>query len=186
MKLEKTSIPGCLNIVPDVHQDDRGIFVKTVHKDIFNQRGLENFYVEQYYSVSKKGVLRGMHFQLPPYHHTKLVYCISGEVMDVVIDLRVGSPTYGNHAIFNLNSDLANIIYIPQGLAHGFFTLSNSATLVYNVSTSYDAKYDSGIHWNSAGIAWPNNKPLLSKRDKSFVALENFNSPFLYIKNQDE
>lgn len=178
MQFEESAIKGCFKISPDIRRDDRGFFVKTLHKDLYKEYGLHYDFIEEYYSSSKKGVLRGMHFQLPPHHHAKLVYCISGQVMDVVIDLRKKSPTYGQHAVFDLNSETANIIYMPPGLAHGFYTLSDDAMLIYKVTTVYAPEHDSGIRWDSADIPWPNKKPLLSPRDEGFKTLEEFNSPF--------
>lgn len=179
MHFEETTIPGCFNIFPDVRRDERGSFVKTFHKELFVERELEHAFAEEYYSVSRQGVLRGLHFQLPPHQHAKLVYCIDGQVMDAVVDLRRGSPSYGQHAVFDLNAEAANVLYIPPGLAHGFYTLSEQATLIYKVTTVYAPESDAGILWNSAGIPWPDEKPLLSPRDQSFPWLDRFDSPFL-------
>lgn len=178
MKFEESKISGCFNITPNVLSDDRGSFVKTFHKEIFDEQGLESDFQEEYYSVSNRGVLRGMHFQTPPHEHAKLVYCISGHVMDAVIDLRSGSTTYGQYDVFDLKSDTANILYIPPGLAHGFYTISEQATLVYKVTTVYAPENDTGIRWDSAGIPWPDKNPLLSPRDQSFQKLDDFSSPF--------
>lgn len=184
MRFEKSIIAGCFNIIPDVRRDDRGSFVKTFHKGIFIDQGLEHTFAEEYYSVSRQGVLRGLHFQRPPHHHTKLVYCISGHVMDAVVDLRRDSPTYGQHAVFELSADTANILYIPPGLAHGFYTLSDKATLVYKVTTVYAPEHDTGIRWDSAGVPWPDGKPLLSPRDQTFPILDEFDSPFTLSLNR--
>lgn len=178
--IRDTSIPGCFELIPKVFKDERGCFTKIFHQQIFEQHGLETHYSEEYFSLSKQDVIRGMHFQLPPEECVKMVYCISGEVMDVVLDLRVGSPTYGKHEMFNLNDRLANILYIPIGLAHGFYTKSKTATMIYKVSKSYSPSYDSGIHWNSAKIPWPTKTPIISERDGEFANLDNFQSPFIY------
>lgn len=184
MELTGSKIPGCYEIKPHIHRDQRGSFVKTFHAPTFKQLCLCTDFVEEYYSVSEKGVIRGMHFQLPPDEHVKLVYCTSGIVMDVVVDLRKNSPTYGQHDVFELSADRANMVYIPKGMAHGFCVLSNEATMIYKVSTVYIPASDNGIHWDSAGIAWPKsvNLELLSDRDKSFVSLQEFDSPFKYFK----
>jgi dTDP-4-dehydrorhamnose 3,5-epimerase len=178
--IQNTSIPGCFKLVPKVFEDERGSFTKTFHQQVFEQHCLEIHYAEEYFSLSKQGVIRGMHFQLPPKECVKMVYCISGEVMDVVLDLRIGSPTYGKHEIFNLNDRLANILYIPIGLAHGFYTKSKTATMMYKVSKSYSLACDAGIHWNSAKIPWLTQTPIISKRDSEFISLDNFQSPFIY------
>ena len=181
MHIQPTDIPGCLQISPKVFIDNRGSFVKTFHTDIFEQYGLEADWREEYYSTSYKGVLRGLHFQLTPHDHAKLVYCTSGEVLDVVLDLRIGSPSYGTHAMFQLNATDAHMIYIPKGCAHGFYTVSEQATMMYKVSTVYAPDHDSGLLWNSVGIPWPDDNPIMSDRDKAFPTFANFTSnPFTY------
>ena len=172
-----TAIEGCFELQPIVRSDSRGQFVKTFHADYFRSHNLETDWREQYYSVSRKGVLRGMHFQRPPHAHSKLVYCTSGTVLDVVVDLRVGSPTYGNHVSLEISSSATNVLYVPEGLAHGFYALSD-ATVVYNVSTVYSPDHDDGVLWSSIGMDWPDAAPNLSERDMKFSALADFNSPF--------
>lgn len=137
---------------------------------------------EEYYSVSHKNVLRGMHFQSPPKEHTKLVYCVFGEVIDAVVDLRIGSPAYGKFELFDLSAEKANIIYISPGLAHGFYVVSEKAILLYKVSTMYSPEYDTGIHWNSVSIPWPNKTPIVSQRDDKLSPFLEFRSPFFYAK----
>ena len=174
----KSKIDGCLEILPRVFRDDRGIFVKVFHKNIFADLGLEYNFVEEYYSQSFKNVIRGLHFQVPPEDHVKLVYCIDGAAFDVVLDLRKGSPTYGKYDTFTLDSKHANMVYIPSGMAHGFCSISDSSTLVYKTSTVYDPECDSGILWNSVNITWPTLQPVMSERDKNFDDFLNFKSPF--------
>ena len=165
---------------PDIHRDARGSFVKILHKELYTAAGLNWCFAEEYYSVSAQRVLRGLHFQLPPHDHIKLVYCLEGVVIDAVVDLRKGSPAYGLHAIFELSPKNGAALYIPRGLAHGFYVTSPRATLVYKTETVYAPSHDSGISWNSAGIAWPDPAPLLSDRDKTFPMMKDFNSPFEY------
>lgn len=178
--LRPSQIAGCVELQPRVFEDARGRFVKVHHEQAFSRLGLEKAFAEQYYSISRKNVLRGMHFQLPPMDHAKMVYCVQGEVLDAVIDLRVGSPSYGQHALFELSAEKASSIYIPKGLAHGFLSLTDDAIMVYNVTTTYSAEHDTGILWNSAGIPWPVDAPIMSERDKSFGELGGFASPFCY------
>ncbi len=180
MQIEKTKIPGCFEITPRILEDNRGSFVKTFHHQSFKDNGLETNWVEEYYSLSHHGVLRGLHFQTPPHDHTKLVYCVVGQVLDVVLDLRVGSPTFGESTCFDLSAQKANMIYIPSGLAHGFFTLSETATMIYKVSSMYAADNDAGLLWNSAGIEWPEKNPILSARDEKFPHFDQFDSPFVF------
>lgn len=178
--ITESSIPGCFEIIPNIFKDERGLFVKTFHQDIFEEHGLNTRWAEEYYSVSRQGVLRGLHFQLPPHDHVKLVYCLDGEVFDAVVDLRKGSPIFGRHATFRLSADRANMLYIPSGLAHGFYTLSETATMMYKVSTVYAPEYDAGILWKSANIPWPNMNPIVSARDQGFIPLDSFQSPFVF------
>lgn len=180
MKIRETAIPGCIEIQPTIHRDERGTFVKPFHRPTFEALGLCVEFAEEYYSVSRKHVIRGMHFQLPPHDHVKLVYCTSGKVMDVVIDLRKGSATYGKHTVIELSGDKANAIYIPQGLAHGFCVLSEQATMIYKVSTVHAPASDAGIRWDACGVKWPVANPIVSERDKGFPTLDAFKSPFLY------
>ena len=119
---------------------------------------------------------------MPPYDHAKLVYCIKGEVMDVALDLRVGSPFYKKYISINLDARKGNMIYMPSGIAHGFCTNKSSATLVYNTTTIYNPKKDTGIRWDTAGISWPIKKPRMSIRDLSLIDFKNFNSPFIFKK----
>lgn len=180
MKINEIKIPGCYEIIPNIFEDERGKFIKTFHQGIFEASQLNLNLAEEYYSVSYKGVLRGLHFQLPPKEHTKMAYCIKGEVIDVLLDLRVGSPKYGAFETINLSEKNANILYIPPGIAHGFYVLSDTAVMIYKVSTVYDAGCDSGIHWNSIGLDWHNDSPVISKRDSEFSPLSLFDSPFTY------
>ena len=126
----RTAIPGCFEIQPQVIDDARGRFVKMFHRNAFLELDLEVDFPEEYYSTSRHGVIRGMHFQMPPMEHAKLVYCLQGEVFDVVLDLRLGSPAYGKTEVVKLSAERGNCIYAPKGLAHGFCVVSELATLV--------------------------------------------------------
>lgn len=178
-EIRSTKIPDCFELLPRAHTDLRGKFVKVFHQDFFAQNGFETHFMEEYYSVSRKAVIRGMHFQLPPREHVKLVYCVKGEVLDVVLDLRKESPTYGQYEVVTLSADISNCVYIPKGLAHGFCAISETV-LVYKVSTTYSPDHDAGILWNSFGMAWPVASPIISVRDQSFPAFDVFESPFDY------
>lgn len=179
-RIEPLELPGCYVLTPRVARDARGAFVKTFHNEAFAAAGLRQDFVEEYYSISRRRVLRGLHFQTPPREHAKLVYCTAGAVVDAILDLRTGSPTYGKHCLVPLNSRLRNIVYIAAGLAHGFYVTSASATLVYKTTSVYSPEHDRGVRWDSAGIAWPGAAPLLSDRDSGFPALAEFRSPFTF------
>ena len=178
MEKIKTDILGCYELQALVRKDQRGSFVKTFHEDVFRENELVTSFAEEYYSVSRQGVLRGLHFQSPPKQHKKLVYCTYGEVIDVVVDLRKESPTYKKYQLFELSSEKGNSIYIPEGLAHGFYVVSEMAIMMYKVTTVYAAENDCGIRWNSLGIPWPDQNPILSERDKNFIGMGEFESPF--------
>ena len=180
MQINNTKLKDCFEIIPNTFTDERGIFIKTFHYDSFKENGLETNFVEQYYSVSHQGVLRGLHFQNPPKHHVKLVYCLTGQVMDAVVDVRIGSPTYGQFEMFDLSAEKKNMIYIPAGMAHGFYVISKSAIVVSNLSTVYSAQHDYGIRWNSVDIPWPDSSPILSQKDRRLPTLSDFSSQFQY------
>lgn len=173
-----TPIPGCFELQPAVRKDARGAFVKVFHAPEFRKLGLETDFREEYYSVSKKGVLRGLHFQEPPAALTKLVFCAEGEVFDAVLDLRRRSKTYGGTFTVKLGARQGNLLYIPKGCAHGFCTLSPRAVMVYKTSAVYSPENDKGVLWSSAGIKWPAGRRLLSPRDKAFPELAEYRSPF--------
>ena len=179
MNLVSTNLDGCFVIEPNSFYDSRGLFNKTFNKDVFDKNGLCSEWVEEYYSISNKKVIRGLHFQLPPNDHCKLVYCTSGKVFDVVLDLRSNSNTFCQFFTIELSAEKKNQLYIPEGMAHGFCALEDHSTMIYKTSTVYSKDSDSGILWDSAGIEWPFSDHIISSRDKSFCKLKDFNSPFL-------
>ncbi|MBW3127596.1 dTDP-4-dehydrorhamnose 3,5-epimerase [Hymenobacter profundi] len=173
MKVNATSLAGVQLLENFVSQDKRGTFVKTFHLGAFQEHGLAVDFRESYYSISHKNVIRGMHFQLPPHEHDKLVYVTQGAILDVVVDLRSGSPTYLQHLAVSLDEH-NQAIYIPRGCAHGFLALSNTATVVYNVTSVYEPKADAGVRWDSIGFKWPVQNPIVSDRDATFKSLNDF------------
>ena len=178
MKKIATTINGCFRLEPNIFHDERGRFVKVYRGDVFRELGLEWNFAEEYYSVSKQRVLRGLHFQIPPKDCAKLVYCVQGSVLDVAVDLRADSSTYGEHLTYQLSADNGHILYFPTGIAHGFYTLSAEAILVYKVTSTYSQAHDTGILWNSVSINWPDPTPLISERDRQFIPFSDFTSPF--------
>jgi dTDP-4-dehydrorhamnose 3,5-epimerase len=176
--VEQCSIPGLRLLRPRIAGDSRGKFVKIMHAEFFAAHGLRWDFREQYYSVSRDRVLRGFHFQTPPMEHAKLVTCLSGRVMDVVVDLRRGSPRFGEHEIVELSEDNAAILYIPVGCGHGFLAQSPTAMLLYDVSSVYAPQHDTGVRWDSLGVAWPVADPIISARDSQLVPFADFDSPF--------
>jgi len=180
MKVVQTDFDELLIIQSNVFTDQRGAFIKTFHKKIFEDNGLESDFRESFFSISRKNVIRGMHFQLPPDDHVKLVYCAKGEILDVVVDLRKNSPTYGKFFSINLTENNGKILYIPKGFAHGFKSLTDNSVVVYMTTKEYSPENDTGIRWDSFGFDWGIDNPIMSERDKSFPSLKEFNSPFIY------
>jgi len=177
MTFSHTSIEGVILIGTKVLNDARGSFTKCFEAAEFQNHGLSVKFAEEYYSFSNAGVLRGMHFQLPPLDHEKVVYCALGRVLDVVLDLRSNSVTYKQCLSVELSSKGGETLYIPKGCAHGFWALEDSI-MVYKVGTVYSPEHDTGIRWDSFGFNWPGDQPVLSNRDSMHVRLDDFRSPF--------
>uniref|UniRef100_Q31EZ5 dTDP-4-dehydrorhamnose 3,5-epimerase n=1 Tax=Hydrogenovibrio crunogenus (strain DSM 25203 / XCL-2) TaxID=317025 RepID=Q31EZ5_HYDCU len=172
MIITPTPIDGVFEIENKVFEDFRGKFVKTFHEEVFRSHGLESNFKESFYSVSGKNVLRGMHFQLPPHDHAKLVYVTSGEILDVAVDIREESSTFGKYFATKLSAKNAKSLYMDKGFAHGFLTLSDFASVTYLTTSVHASEYDTGIHWNSFGFDWEGvEKPIVSERDKALEYL---------------
>ncbi|HEX8303049.1 dTDP-4-dehydrorhamnose 3,5-epimerase [Sphingomonas sp.] len=178
MEFIESMLPGVGILQSRVMADARGAFVKTFHQDMFEGLGLRTDWKEEYFSHSVAGVVRGMHFQLPPHDHAKLVFCLAGEVLDVVLDLRTDSPTFGKCASFELTGDNGQGVYMPPGCAHGFVSRSDLSTLYYKVTSVYAPSADAGIAWDSFGFDWGVDAPLLSERDQRHPRFGDFDSPF--------
>lgn len=180
MNFDDLGLPGALLVRARVIADARGSFVKTFHMPTFERHGLRTDWREEYYSSSLRGVVRGMHFQLPPADHAKLVFCVAGSVTDVVVDLRRGSPTEGQHRSAELSADNGIGLYIPSGCAHGFVSTSDSSTMFYKVTSVHAPEQDSGIAWDSIGFDWAVEAPLISDRDRGHPSMAAFDSPFTF------
>lgn len=178
MKFQSTSLKEVFIIEQDVHKDLRGSFVKIFQKEEFAKRGLEWDFRESYYTRSREDVIRGMHFQVPPHDHAKLVTIIHGAVVDVILDLRRSSPTFGEHVAVELSRENRKSIYIPRGCAHGFGVLSESAIAYYMATSEYAPEHDKGVRYDSFGYDWVINQPVMSERDKSFPLLGVFSDFF--------
>lgn len=158
--------------------DFRGLFVKTFHETTLKEQGISFDLKESYFSISNKDVIRGMHFQLPPHQHAKIVFCPQGAILDVILDLRQDSAAFGKYMMQVLSADNHKAFYIPEGFAHGFKALTADAMTYYLVSSEYSKDHDAGIRYDSFDFDWEVSKPILSERDRSFPALTDFNSPF--------
>jgi dTDP-4-dehydrorhamnose 3,5-epimerase len=183
MEFSPTRFSGAWLITPKVHADGRGFFLEHFSRKAFLEHGITREFVQDNHSKStEKGVLRGLHFQLPPCEQAKLVRVISGSIFDVIVDLRQGLSTYGSWEGFTLSASNFKMLYIPGGFAHGFCTLEPNSEVLYKVDNYYSAAHDSGIIWNDASlnIAWPCQAPVLSEKDKKLGILADFNSPFRF------
>lgn len=177
MNFKEQKIKGLYLLNNFVAKDTRGAFIKTFNSESFKHLGFAESFRESYYSKSHKNVIRGMHFQIPPFDHHKLVYVTHGQILDVVLDLRKSSNTFGEVLSFILNEEESSLL-IPKGCAHGFLTLSDTATVVYNVTTVYNQSADSGIRWNSFGFNWDISDPIISARDLEFPLFKKENNYF--------
>jgi dTDP-4-dehydrorhamnose 3,5-epimerase/CDP-3, 6-dideoxy-D-glycero-D-glycero-4-hexulose-5-epimerase len=178
MTLKPTSLGGSFLIKLPQAADPRGTFVKTFHESTLIEHGIYFTLRESYFSFSKKDVIRGMHFQLPPWQHSKLVFCPKGAIIDVIVDLRRSSPTYGKFEAHELSAQNHSAIYIPEGFAHGFKSLTDDTLTYYLVSSEHNKQCDAGIRYDTIGFDWDVKDPIISARDLSFGSLQDFDSPF--------
>ena len=176
---KELSIPGVYEIEMFHAGDDRGMFVKKLLEKLVKQ-GLVSDFQESFYSTNKRGVIRGMHFQHPPFDHAKIVYCTSGRLLDVILDIRVGSPTYGQCAAIELSGDNYKAAYLPTGVAHGFCVLEDNTTMIYLTSTMHSPSADDGIRFDSFGFEWPLKNAVHSDRDLTFQTMKSIDSPFIF------
>ena len=182
MKFVNTPIEGLVIIEPTLFGDDRGYFLESYNKKEFEKAIGEISFVQDNESKSSKGVLRGLHFQKPPYDQAKLVRCIKGKVLDVSVDIREGSETFGQHVTVELTGENKKQVFIPRGFAHGFLVLSESAIFGYKVDNSYAPAHDAGICWDdpTLNIQWGVNESevLVSEKDVKLPFFSEFETPF--------
>lgn len=172
MTFEELPLSGLILINSFNSSDERGTFVKNFHKEQLTTK-VGNFdFRELFYSESKKNVIRGMHFQRPPHDHAKLVFPMSGSLLDVVVDIRSNSNTYGKYHAQKLDYNENQALFIPTGFAHGFLSLEDNTKMIYCVSKEHSPNYDDGIKWNSFGYNWPCKNPIVSSRDNSFNSFD--------------
>ncbi|MCD4698873.1 MAG: dTDP-4-dehydrorhamnose 3,5-epimerase [Bacteroidales bacterium] len=178
MTFSEIQIPGVFVIENRIFHDVRGIFQKNFQKSLFAEKGIKFNIKEHFFSISNKGVIRGMHFQYPPYAQDKLVYSIKGSILDVVLDLRTNSPYFRKIISVELTEKNRKAIFIPKGCAHGFQSLENGSITVYSQSEEYFSKADTGISPLSLELEWPVKEIIISDKDKGLNTLEKFDSPF--------
>jgi dTDP-4-dehydrorhamnose 3,5-epimerase len=179
MKICKTKIPNLYIIESFVDHDDRGSFIKVYNKSLFDKYHLKNNFSEIYYSISKQNVIRGMHFQVPPHDHEKLVFVTKGVALDVILDLRKKSKTYKHYLATELSSKNCKAIYAPKGCAHGFLSLRNNTIINYAVTSEYNSQTDRGVRWDSFSFDWRIKSPIISAKDNNLPALQQFKTPFV-------
>ena len=176
MKFIPTDLPGVMMIEPRAFKDDRGFFFESYNKEIFSKNGIHEEFVQDNHSVSHRGVLRGLHYQVAPKAQSKLVGVVRGEAFDVVVDIRKGSKTFGRYVSHLLSAENGKMLYIPVGFAHGFLALKEDTEFLYKVSYLYSPEAERGVIWNDAsiGIQWPKLEVefILSDKDKKNPALK--------------
>ena len=184
MEVIKTNIEGVVIIEPRIFKDKRGYFFESFSQREFDEKVMPINFVQDNESMSSYGVMRGLHFQRPPYTQSKLVRCVKGAVLDVVVDIRKGSPTYGQHVAVELAEDNHRQFFVPRGFAHGFAVLSETAIIQYKCDNFYAPEADAGIQLrdDSLGIDWkiPTENAILSSKDLKHACLKDFDSPFDY------
>lgn len=190
MEVIKTNIEGVVIIEPRFFKDDRGYFFESFSQREFDEKVRPIKFVQDNESMSLYGVMRGLHFQTMPYSQSKLVRCVKGAVLDVAVDIRKGSPTYGQHVAVELTEENHRQFFIPRGFAHGFAVLSETAVFQYKCDNFYAPQHDGGINIldDSLGIDWmiPIDRIILSGKDTKHPLLKDFDSPFLYGEHKQE
>ena len=176
MKFNKTNIEGLLVLEPTVHKDNRGHFLEFFNTKQFNDHGINVEFVQDNLSLSKKGVIRGLHFQEAPYEQGKLVSVASGKVLDVVVDMRKDSITFGKTYSIELSAEKNNMLWIPVGFAHGFEALTEDVVFIYKVTEYYKQSSEKGIRFNDPGlnIKWVTNDPIVSEKDLKLPSLKEY------------
>ncbi len=180
MKIRETKIKDLLIIYPDVHPDERGYFFESYQKEKFRELGIDVDFIQDNESMSMKGVLRGLHLQVPPFAQGKLVRVVRGSVLDVAVDLRKNSETYGKWESVVLSEENKLMLYIPEGFAHGFLVLEDSTVFQYKCTNYYNRESERGIIWNDPdlNIDWGIDNPVVSEKDLEGLSFREFNSPF--------
>lgn len=180
MKFITNEIEGLVVIEPHIFEDERGHFFEYYQKELFYKNGIKDEFVQDNQSLSQKNVLRGLHFQAPPYAQAKLIRVIKGAVLDVAVDIRKNSPTYGKHLSIELNERNKKQLYIPTGFAHGFLTLEDNTIFSYKCSNYYSKSSEGVVLWNDKNLAinWDVTQPILSGKDKEGTPFHQFSTPF--------
>ena len=179
---KKLNIPDVILVEPHSFTDDRGFFFESFKESDFFSNGIDKKFVQDNFSHSVNGVIRGLHFQKAPKAQAKLVTVLKGKIFDVAVDIRKNSPTYGKWVSEILSGDTHNLLYVPEGFAHGFCVISDEADVLYKVSNEYSQEHERSIIWNDPklDIQWPIKKPIISNKDNKLSLLENLDNDFVY------
>ena len=183
MQIETVAIPGLLILTPDIYTDERGWFMESFQAKRYQEiLGSDIQFVQDNLSQSKKGVLRGLHYQAPPFAQGKLVSVMRGRVLDVAVDIRFGSPTFGAHVVVELSAENRKQLWIPVGFAHGFVSLEEGTLFSYKCTNVYSREHDRGVLWNdpSLGIEWGIDDPVVSTKDKQHPLLKDIPQEFTF------
>ena len=180
MNITKTSIDGLIVFSPKIHSDERGYFFENFRRNHFDELKLDIDFVQENESMSQENTARGLHLQAPPFAQDKLIRVIKGSILDVAVDVRKKSPTYGKHIAIELNEHNKKSFLVPKGFAHGFCCLENDSIVNYKCSDYYNQNSEMGLYWNdpALGIEWPISDPIVSEKDKVQPSLQDFKSPF--------
>lgn len=180
MHVITTEITGLLILEPVAFADERGFFMETYNRDRYREAGIEAEFVQDNFSSSKKGVVRGLHYQAPPMAQGKLVFVVRGRVLDVAVDIRAGSPTYGKHVAVELSAENHKQFWIPAGFAHGFVALEDDTLFAYKCTAPYSKEHDRGVLWSdpAIGINWSVDDPIVSEKDKAQPLLADIAQEF--------
>ena len=180
MKITRTFIEGLLIVQPGVFPDERGYFFESFNRKLYSEAGIAEEFVQDNQSCSQKGVLRGLHFQNPPFAQSKLLRVVQGAIWDVAVDIRKSSPTYGSYFAIELSTANKTLFYVPKGFAHGFLTLEENSVLLYKCSEFYNKASEDTLVWNDPdiNIDWKITNPLLSEKDRNGKKLKDLQSLF--------
>jgi len=184
MQVKENKIKGVFEIDLSPHIDSRGFFMRTYDIKQFRKAGLHKEWVQENHSKSmNKDIIRGLHLQLPPFCETKMIRCINGAILDVFVDLRKNSKTFGQWGSYELSEENKKIAFIPRGFAHGFCTLTEQSEVIYKVDNYYSRQHEIGLLWSDPDIAinWPIENPVLSEKDKNNITLHEFNKRYKSI-----
>ena len=180
MQIQTTNIEGLLIITPAVYKDNRGVFFEAYNKQLFASHGLDMDFVQDNQSISNKGVIRGIHLQIPPFAQGKLVRVVQGSALDVAVDIRKSSPTFGKYVSVKLDAENNTFFWIPEGFAHGFAALEDNTIFQYKVTNYYNKSSEVSLRWDdpTLNILWEVDYPIVSEKDRESLLFEDFVSPF--------